>query len=119
MLRGGYNHTAFALNPAFAPIFGNKAFKTLEQSYSMEAMQLTNVHPAAKVYIPSNGTSLKWAVFRLDKVDTAETPAAWQKHGQGHIGYIGDVKNESGSQALIMAMLSKCLAVYSLTVDPC
>lgn len=116
---GDYHRTNFALNPAIAPIFGNEAFNTLEQSYSMKAVHLTNVHAAAKVYVPTNDSRVQSSVFPADRVDTAQTPAVWQKHGQGYIAYIGDVNNESGSQALIMAMLSKWLACCALTVIPC
>ncbi|KAF6228224.1 hypothetical protein HO133_007954 [Letharia lupina] len=102
---GDYHRTVFALNPAFANVFDNEAFKTLEQSYSMKAVHLGNVHAADKVYVPTDHSRVQSAVFPPDRVDTAQTPAVWQKHGQGHIAYIGDVNNESGSQALIMAML--------------
>lgn len=104
---GDYHRTDFALNPAFAPVFGNEAFKTLEQSYSMKAVHLTDVPATAKVYVPTDDSQVQSFVFPPDTVDTAQTPAVWQKHGQGHIAYIGDVNNESGSQALMMAMLSK------------
>lgn len=106
---GDYHRTDFALNPAFAPVFGNEAFMTLKQSYSMKAVHLTNVNPDAKVYVPTDVSRVQSSVFPPDRVDTAQTPAVWQKHGQGHIAYIGDVNNESGSQALVMAMLSKRL----------
>lgn len=113
---GDYHRTDFALNPAFAPVFGNDAFETLQQSYSMKAVHLTNVHSEAKVYVPTDSSRTQSFVFPPGKVDTAQTPAVWQKHGQGHIAYIGDVNNETGSQALIMAMLSKW---PSLWVDVC
>ncbi len=112
---GDYHHTDFALNPAFAPVFG-EAFKNLKQSYSMKAVHLTNVHAAAKVYVPADSSRVQSSVFPPDRVDTAQTPAVWQKHGHGHIAYIGDVNNEIGSQALIMAMLSKSLAFCALTL---
>lgn len=104
---GDYHRTDFALNPAFAPVFGKETFKTLEKSYSMKAVHLTNVPATAKLYVPTDDSRVQSAVFPPTRVDTAQTPAVWQKHGQGFIAYIGDVNNESGSQALIMAMLSK------------
>lgn len=104
---GDYHRTDFALNPAFAPVFGDKAFQALEKSYSMKAVHLANVQSNAKVYVPTDDSRVQSFVFPPDTVDTAQTPAVWQKHGQGHIAYIGDVNNENGSQALVMAMLSK------------
>ena len=56
---GNYHRTDFALNPAFAPIFG-EAFKTIEQSYSMKAVHLTNVHAAAKVYVPADSSRVQF-----------------------------------------------------------
>lgn len=103
---GDYHRTDFALNPAFAPVFGNETFRTLDKSYSMKAVHLKNVPAAAKLYLPTNDSRVQSFVFPPDRVDTAQTPAVWQKHGQGFIAYIGDVNNESGSQVLIMAMLS-------------
>lgn len=105
---GDYHRTDFALNPAFAPVFGNETFRTLDKSYSMKAVHLKNVPAAAKLYLPTNDSRVQSFVFPPDRVDTAQTPAVWQKHGQGFIAYIGDVNNESGSQVLIMAMLSMC-----------
>lgn len=116
---GDYHRTVFALNPAFAPVFGNEAFETLEQSYSMKAVHLKNVPPAAKVYVPTNDSRVQSAVFPPDRVDTAQTPAVWQKHGQGYVAYIGDVNNESGSQALLMAMLSERQGFCLLSVISC
>ena len=108
---GDYHRTDFVLNPAFAPLFGDGAFKTLEQSYSMKAVHLTNVHAEARVYAPTDASRIQSYVFSPDRVDTAQSPAVWQKHGQGYIAYIGDVNNESGSQALIMAMLGEWLVL--------
>ena len=73
----------------------------------MKAVHLKNVPAAAKIYVPTDDSRVQSAVFPADRVDIAQTPAVWQLHGQGYIAYIGDVNNESGSRALIMAMLSK------------
>ena len=112
---GDYHRTDFALNPAFAAVFGDETFKTLEKSYSMKAVHLTNVPAAAKLYVATDDSRVQSFVFPPDRVDTTQTPAVWQQHGQGFIGYVGDVNNESGSQALIMAMLSKWLEYLAFT----
>ena len=116
--RGDYHRTDFALNPAFAPVFGKRTFQTLEKSYSMKALHLANVQSTAKVYVPTDDSRIQSFVFPPDTVDTAQTPAVWQKHGQGHIAYIGDVNNENGSQALIMAMLNKWRTFCASICDP-
>lgn len=116
---GDYHRTVFALNPNFAPVFDRDVFKTLKQSYSMKAAHLTNVHADAKIYVPTDDSRVQSAVFPPDEVDTRQSPAVWQKHGRGHVAYIGDVNNESPSQALIMAMLSKWLASCQISVIPC
>lgn len=77
---GDYHRTVFALNPAFAPIFGRDAFETLKQSYSMKAVHLTNVHAAAKIYVPTDDSRVQTAVFPANVIDTAQIPAVWQKH---------------------------------------
>ncbi|CAJ2502205.1 Uu.00g095990.m01.CDS01 [Anthostomella pinea] len=97
--------TDFVLNPAFAPVFGREAFQKLVQSYSMKAAHLINVPAAAKVYAPTDDSRTLSLVFAPEPVDTTQTPAVCHNHGRGHIAYIGDVNNESGSQALLVAML--------------
>ena len=82
----------------------------------MKAVHLKNVPAAAKIYVPTDDSRVQSAVFPADRVDMAQTPAVWQRHGQGYIAYIGDVNNESGSQVLIMAMLSKLLVSLIKTV---
>ena len=126
--RGESFRDGMTLNPAFASVFGKEAFKTLEQSYSMKAVNLINIRVTSKVYVPTEDSRIQsivfpphmvdtpqfpapWKIFPLDMLDTPQTPAVWHKYGQGHIAYIGDVNNETGSQALIIAMLSKCLTL--------
>ena len=46
---GDYYRTEFALNPAFASVLGEEAFRTLEQSYGMKAVHLTDVSATSKV----------------------------------------------------------------------
>jgi len=103
---GDYHRTVFALSPAFKSVFGSDAFATLETAYSMKAVHLKGVAPEAKIYVPTDDSRVQSAVFPPGKVDTTQCPAAFQKHRDGFVGFVGDVNNETGSQALIMAMLS-------------
>lgn len=104
---GDYHRTVFALNPAFRPVFGYQAFGTLQRSYSMKTVHLKHVDPAAKIYVPTDASHTQSAVFPPTAVDKAQCPAVLQKHGEGFIGFIGDVNNENGTQSLLMAILGK------------
>jgi len=106
---GDYHRTIFALNPAFQSVFGSEVFATLEKAYSMKTVHLTGVPAEAKVYVPTEASRVQSAVFPPDEVDKSQCPAVLQKHGDGFVGFVGDVNNEAGSQALIMAVLSMSL----------
>ena len=117
---GDYHRSNFALNPSLASIFGHSAFKSLQKSYSMKAIHLKDVPAEAKVYLPTAESRTQSMVFPATKVDTAQCPAVWQTHGDGYVGFIGDVNNEVGSQALLMALLGEyvqrniCLSVLKI-----
>lgn len=105
---GDYHRTDFALNPAFESVFGSEAFATLERAYSMKTVHLKDVDAGAKIYVPTDESRTQSAVFLPSRADRAQCPAVLQNHGDGFVGFIGDVNNETGSQALLMAMLSNC-----------
>ena len=105
---GDYHRTDFALNPAFKSVFGPQGFSNLQTSYSMKTVHLEGVPTEAKVYLPTHQSETQSMVFSAAKVDTTQCPAVWQKHGEGFVGFIGDVNNEEGSQILLLTMLSKC-----------
>jgi hypothetical protein len=104
---GNYHRTTFALNPAFKSVFGAGAFASLQQSYSMKTIHLKEVPAEAKIYIATENSRTQSLVFPPSKVDTAQCPAVLEKHGDGYMGFIGDVNNEDGTQALLMAMLGE------------
>ena len=106
---GDYHRTNFALNPLFESEFGKQTFSSLSESYSMKALHLKGVSPETKIYFPTEESDALSAAVAPGEVDTAQSPAVWQKHGDGFVGFIGDVNNEAGSQTLLMAMLSKCI----------
>lgn len=70
-----YHRTDFVLNPTFAPFFCKETFKTLEKSYSMEAVHLTEVPTTAKVYGAIDDSRVQSFFFPPDRVDMAQAPA--------------------------------------------
>lgn len=104
---GDYHRTTFIPNPAFRSVFGAEAFATLQQSYSMKTVHLKQVPAEAKVYVPTEDSRTQSFVFPPSEVDTAQCPAAVEKHGEVYVGFIGDVNNEVGTRILLMAMLGE------------
>ena len=102
---GDYHRTTFALNAAAKPVFGESIYKKLEKSYSMKSLHLKKTPSSARVYIPTESSRTDSMVFSPSEVDQQQSPAVFYKYDQGYVGYIGDVNNEEGSQALTMAML--------------
>ncbi|MCJ1459079.1 hypothetical protein MMC28_009456 [Mycoblastus sanguinarius] len=103
---GDYYRADFLLNPTFESIFGSQMFVTLKKSYSMKTVHLQNVPAEARIYLPKDKSYTQSMASSPSKTDTTQCPAVLQKHGEGFVGFIGDVNNENGSQALMMAMLS-------------
>ena len=101
---GDYHRTTFILNEAMKPIFGQQAYKTLEKSYSMKCLHLQNTPASARVYVPTESSRA---------VDQLQCPAVFHKYGEGFVGYIGDVNNEEGSEALTLAMLGNAFLSLS------
>ena len=102
---GNYHRTTFILNEAVKPVFGEQAYKTLEKSYSMKCLHLKDTPASARVYVPTESSRTESRVFPSGAVDQQQCPAVFHKYGEGFVGYIGDVNNETGSQALTLAML--------------
>ncbi|KAJ4494355.1 hypothetical protein C8R41DRAFT_829828 [Lentinula lateritia] len=77
----------------------------LESSYSVKALNLTQVLPTSAVYSPSQDSRTQSHVFAATSVDTSQTPAAYSAIGDGYLGYTGDVNAEEPTTKVIMAML--------------
>lgn len=60
---GDYNRTTFYRNPAFKPIFIPQLYTSLEDSYSMKAVHLQHITPAARVYVPEASSRTQSMVF--------------------------------------------------------
>ncbi|KAL8653283.1 MAG: hypothetical protein Q9210_002183 [Variospora velana] len=104
---GDYHRSTFYLSQKMKNVFGSQRAKHLPSEYSMKALHLANVPVDSRVYVPLEQSRTESRVFPPAAVDNSQTPAAFHKYGSGWLGYIGDVNNEDGSQALLMAMLSR------------
>lgn len=78
---------------------------SLPHSYSQKAVFLTNVASDDSVYRPSSDSVTQSLVFPPEPSNPNEAAVAFTKVGEGWLGYIGDVNNEQGSQAVILSML--------------
>ncbi|KAI9716442.1 MAG: hypothetical protein M1812_005337 [Candelaria pacifica] len=76
----------------------------LPEEYSQKAVFLKNVAKDDAVYLPSANSRIESMVFAPSPVECEQTPVVFAKIGEGWLGYIGDVNNESGSQAVVLAM---------------
>ncbi|EIN04350.1 hypothetical protein PUNSTDRAFT_18316, partial [Punctularia strigosozonata HHB-11173 SS5] len=99
---GSYHRTTVYLNPN-----GIQGLDTrgLEPSFSIKALYLANVDPNARVYSPSAQSRMQSHVFAPASVDTAQTPAAFTRLGEGYLGYVGDVNAEDAATKVILRML--------------
>lgn len=105
--RGDYHRTTFYLSQRMKNVLGSQRAAGLEREYSAKALHLENVPTDSKVYVPLEQSRLESRVWAPSPVDQSQTPAAFHKYGNGWLGYIGDVNNETGSQSLLMALLGK------------
>ncbi len=78
---------------------------SLPNKYSQKAVFLTNVASDDSVYRPSSDSVTQSHVFLPEPANPNEAAVAFTKVGEGWLGYIGDVNNEQGSQAVILSML--------------
>ncbi|KAL8672224.1 MAG: hypothetical protein Q9168_003296 [Polycauliona sp. 1 TL-2023] len=103
---GAYHRTTFYLSQKIKSILGHQRAIELEREYSMKAVHLKHTPIDSRAYVPLEQSRTQSNVFAPSTVDQGETPAVFAKHGAGWVGYVGDVNNEQGSQALIMALLA-------------
>lgn len=78
---------------------------SLPKSYSQKAVFLANVASDDAVYSPSSESVTQSAVFPPGPSNPNQAAVAFTKVGEGWLGYLGDVNNEQGSQAVIHSML--------------
>ena len=112
---GDYHRTTFYLNQKMKNVLGSQRAARLDREYSNKALHLKGVPADSRAYVPLEQSRVESRVFALDAVDNTQTPAAYHRYGDGWLGYIGDVNNEKGSQALLMSILSKSLFNFGLS----
>ena len=78
---------------------------SLPNQYSQKALFLANVASNDSVYCPSSESVTQSRVFLPEPANPNEAAVAFTKVGEGWLGYIGDVNNELGSQAVLLSML--------------
>ncbi|KAL8996184.1 MAG: hypothetical protein Q9169_004250 [Polycauliona sp. 2 TL-2023] len=104
---GDYHRSTFYLSQKIKSVLGHQRAIELEREYSMKAVHLKHTLVDSRAYVPLEQSHTQSHVFAPSNVDQGQTPAVFAKHGSGWVGYIGDVNNEQGSRALIMALLGK------------
>lgn len=77
---------------------------SLDTSYSQKAVLLEGVAPENALYLPSPQSRTQSFVFPAEPVQQDQTPVAFIKRGDGWLGYLGDVNNETGTQKVVMEM---------------
>ncbi|KAI9032945.1 hypothetical protein DFJ74DRAFT_597421, partial [Hyaloraphidium curvatum] len=93
--------TTHRANPAFAD-----RMPGLPERYSMKALHVDGAEADQRVYVPAEGAVTESRVFPVMPVtDKGEAPIAFAKVGEGYLGYVGDVNNETGTQRVILAMI--------------
>jgi hypothetical protein len=100
---GAYHRTTFVLNPSC-----NQSLRSnseLPASYSMKAVHVTGAPREAAVYVTSEKSVVESRVFAPSSVhNLSESPVLFQAVDNGYVGWVGDVNNERGTAAVILAM---------------
>lgn len=102
---GDYHRTTFTINEDFRPVLGDRLYSTLESSYCVKALHVKHMPYNARIYAPTDESRTQSHVFPPGHVDQAQSPAVLTGCGKGFFRYLGDVNNEKGTQALLMAMI--------------
>ncbi|KAH9823421.1 hypothetical protein DFH28DRAFT_947172 [Melampsora americana] len=90
---GAYTRQDFKLNKMFKNVFKDR----LESDYNAKALNITNTSEHSQIY-------------KVTEMVKRESPIIFERYTEtGFIGYIGDVNNELGSQAVLLAMLDKAI----------
>lgn len=97
-----YVRTIFFLNPAADNLCRSPG---LAANYSMKAICLKGVEEKAKIYHPTKASFIQSSVFLPEQVsDTSQAAVAFQKVGNGWLGYIGDANSEDSTIPVVLAM---------------
>ncbi|EGG02183.1 uncharacterized protein MELLADRAFT_91496 [Melampsora larici-populina 98AG31] len=83
----------FSLNEMFNDVFNTP----LQSDYTVKAQHISRASEHSQIYMVNDQVKL-------------ESPVIFERYTEkGFIGYIGDVNNEPGSQAVLLAMLDKAI----------
>lgn len=94
---GGYTRETYALNDVFKDYFKNR----LQAAYSQKALHIRNSSRHCQVYVETEEM-----MAEMHSSYTPQSPVIFERYTDtGFIGYIGDVNNEEGSQAVLLGML--------------
>ncbi|KAK8135583.1 hypothetical protein PG984_003523 [Apiospora sp. TS-2023a] len=75
--------------------------------YSQKAVHLDGVSRENCWYLPTNDSHVESMVFPPDRIaNQAQTPVAFSRVGDGHVGYTGDVNQESGTNMVLLRMFN-------------
>ncbi|KAL7895187.1 ribonuclease H-like protein [Trichoderma sp. SZMC 28014] len=97
-----YHRTTLKLN---AQSVGVNAASKLLPEYSQKAVFLKNAKAFEAWYVTDDDSVTESLVFPGRAVHTVgESPILLASVGQGKLGYVGDVNNEAGTEAVVMAM---------------
>lgn len=99
---GDYQRTTVHLNPRCnVPHLEGAG---LPKTYSQKAVFLDEVAEEAAVYLPGETSRVESMVFAAEPVDRTQSPVVFARVGEGWLGYVGDVNNETESQEAVLAM---------------
>ena len=73
--------------------------------YSHKAVFLTNIASDDPVYRPSSESVTQSRVFLVELASPNKAAVAFTKVGERWVGYMDDVNNEQGSQAVLLSIL--------------
>lgn len=88
---GAYHRATFRLNSSRTQKL--RSITSMPKTYSMKALHLDGATPEAMVYVPD---SPDW--------NMKQSPALFMPIGQGYVGYLGDLKPEEASTAVVLGM---------------
>ena len=99
---GSYHRTTFAANPALRLSLAGAHVP----SVSMKALHLAGVATEDAVYLPTSESRIESNVFPPERVQPrGEAPVVFAQHGDGKVGWVGDVNNEPEHIPVVLAML--------------
>ena len=99
---GSYHRTTVHLNESAAARHG----PGLPASYSQKAVHIQGVDRGSAWYLPGEGSTVESHVLARDPIaDRTETPVAFEKVGEGWLGYTGDINSEDGTTKVVLGML--------------